>query len=259
MGLLSSLFGGGASSSKHAANVQAASADKAIEFQEETRDLARADLAPFVKFGTGQINPLTQLLTPQGQADYLNNNPIFDSALNKLNEATLNNRAARGKLGSGGTLSALQDNYISTALPLISNQQNALFNAVNLGQSSAAGQSNTALNTGSAISDLFTQKGNAQASGIVGAHAANQQQASNLINLGMGVAGMFSDERLKEDIKEVDRDEHGGIYEFKYIGNDTKFIGRIAQDLAKKRPESVHLDHESGYFWVTNEFAPRAV
>lgn len=179
------ILGGDAKdAAKRAAAQQAASTDKSIALQRESRDLARADLAPFVEFGQSYIDPLQQLLTPEGQMDYLNSNPLFDLALDKTNKASLASNAARGLLNSGSTLAELNDNALLTAFPMLQNQTNNLFNALNIGQSSAAGQANTALTTGNAIADLTVQKGNALASGTVGAANARQQGVNNLLNLG---------------------------------------------------------------------------
>lgn len=169
---------------KQASKTQAQALDKSIDFQRESRDLAIDRIDPAVEFGFSQINPLTQLLTSQGQANYLQNNPLFDAALDSINKATLNNQAARGKLGSGGTLNALQNNYLSTALPFLNNQQNALFNAVNLGTNAASGQANTINSTGANISNLLGQQGDVRAAGIVGAQGAGQAAFNNLLNLG---------------------------------------------------------------------------
>ena len=113
-------------------------------------------------------------------------------------------------------------------MPFLQNQQNQLFNAVNMGQSSAAGQANTALTTGNMISDLMTQQGNAQAAGrLLALKAARQAGINNLLSLGgqagaaylggmggggaasgmaflqpSGMAG-FSDRRLKRQIEKV--------------------------------------------------------
>lgn len=169
---------------KQASKTQAQALDKSIDFQRESRDLAIDRIDPAVEFGFSQINPLTQLLTSQGQANYLQNNPLFDAALDSINKATLNNQAARGKLGSGGTLNALQNNYLATALPFLNNQQNALFNAVNLGTNAASGQANTINSTGANISNLLGQQGDVRAAGIVGAQGAGQAAFNNLLNLG---------------------------------------------------------------------------
>lgn len=256
------LLGGDArDAARRAAELQAGSATDAIGFQRETRDLAREDLQPFRQFGADQINPLLEMLTPQGQADFVNTNPLFEAALDSVNRATMNAQAARGKLGSGGTLQALQNNFLSTAMPFIGQQQNALFNAVNLGQSSASGQANTALNTGNFIADTMLQRGNALAAGRVGAQAARQEALNNLMSMGsqaMGgmMGGGFSDARLKENLNEVDRDQYGGVYEFNYIGSDLVYVGRLAQELEQVRPDAVSM-HKSGYLMVSKEFAPK--
>lgn len=186
------LLGGDAKdAAEKAAKQQAASADQAIAFQRESRDLAREDLAPFVDFGSGRINELLALMTPQGEADYLKDNPLFTAALDSVNSATMKSQAARGKLGSGSTLQSLTDNYMATALPIVQQQKSNLLNAINLGQSSAAGQANTALTTGDAISNLTTQKGNVVASGIVGAQGARQNAFNNLLSLGGQLGGAY--------------------------------------------------------------------
>lgn len=249
-----------AKASKQASQTQSQALDRGIELQRETRDLARDDLAPFRQFGADQINPLLELLNPQGQADYLNANPLFQASLDSVNSATLNNRAARGKLGSGGTLAALQGNFNSTALPFLANQQNALFNGVNLGQSSAAGQANTALSTGSNIANMLGQQGDVNAAGIVGSQGSQQAAFNNLLNLGGQIGGgllAMSDKRLKNSIKKVGEDENGNIYQFKYNGLDQLFEGRIANELKEIRPDAVK--EVEGYLSVTPEFYARAV
>lgn len=232
-----------AKASKQASAAQSSAINKGVELQRETRDIARDDLAPFRDFGANQINALTNLFSPQGQADYLNANPLFQASLDSINNATLNNQAARGKLGSGGTLKALQGNFNATALPFLNNQQNALFNAVNVGQSSAAGQANTALNTGANISNLFGQQGDVRAAGIVGAQGAKQGAFNNLLNLGGQIGGgllAMSDKRMKEDIKKVGILENGlNVYTFRYKGEPKVHMGVMAQEAEKVNPHAV--------------------
>ncbi len=174
---------------KNAANAQAQSGEQSIAFQRESRDLARSDLQPFRQFGQTNIEALQSLLTPTGQYDYLQNNPLFKMAVDNANRATLNNQAARGKLGSGDTLNALSQNTLLAAQPLIGQQQNALFNAVNLGQSSAAGQANTALTSGANIGNTMTDIGNARAAGIIGAGNAYSQGMGSLLGAGATLGG----------------------------------------------------------------------
>lgn len=269
IGSLGLIDGGDATGSNAAEAARQASAtqvqamDRAIDLQRETRDLAREDLSPFRDFGQGNIDQLQSLLTPDGQMAYLQNNPLFQASLDNVNSSTLAANSVGGLLNSGNTIQALQDNYMATAQPMIASQQNALFNAVNMGQNSAAGQANTALSTGNNISSLIGQQGNAAASGIVGAQGAQQAAFNNLLNLGgqAGSAAMmaFSDARLKENIEKVGEDDKGNIYQFNYIGDSQRYEGRIAQELRKTNPDEVMVDEESGYLLVTEPYYARAV
>ena len=58
----------------------------------------------------------------------------------------------------------------------------------------------------------------------------------------MKTAGFFSDERLKEDVKLVGKDEFTGLnlYEFNYTWSPKRFLGVIAQEVQKKFPSAVH-------------------
>ena len=56
-------------------------------------------------------------------------------------------------------------------------------------------------------------------------------------------AGLISDERLKENIEQIGISPQGyKIYEFNYIGGDTRFRGAMAQDVVKKNPMAVGIN-----------------
>jgi hypothetical protein len=56
-----------------------------------------------------------------------------------------------------------------------------------------------------------------------------------------GLAGVFSDRRLKENIKHIGKLNDGqNIYRFNYKGDPTTHIGLMAQDVEKRKPDSVH-------------------
>lgn len=60
----------------------------------------------------------------------------------------------------------------------------------------------------------------------------------------LGSLGVFSDERVKENIKEVGTTHDGQrIYRFNYKGDPTTHIGLIAQEVEKKHPEAVGVAH----------------
>lgn len=164
-----------ASAAKDAARTQAQSGQAAIEESRAAREQSRADLQPFAQFGQQQLTPLAQMISPQGQVDYLQNSPIFQASLRNMNEQVLNNAAVRGRLNAGDTRQRFADNFQAAALPLLSYQTNNLFNAAQLGQASAAGQANSALTTGANIGGTLTDIGNARAAGLVGERNAKNQ------------------------------------------------------------------------------------
>jgi hypothetical protein len=68
-----------------------------------------------------------------------------------------------------------------------------------------------------------------------------QPGPSALSSLGQiaGIASMFSDERLKENITQIGSFNGLGVYEFNYLWSPTKMIGFIAQEVEKVLPEAV--------------------
>ncbi len=67
---------------------------------------------------------------------------------------------------------------------------------------------------------------------------------------GSGGAGGWSDRRLKRDIVRLGVSPSGlPIYAFQYVWGGPRFIGVMAQDLLKLRPDAVILD-ESGFYKV---------
>ena len=90
-----------------------------------------------------------------------------------------------------------------------------------------------------------------------------KQQSSTLGNIlggamtGLGaLKSIFSDERLKEDIKPVGKTYDGQqIYSYRYKGGGPKMLGLMAQEVRKKKPEAVARDPESGFLMVDYEKA----
>lgn len=77
-----------------------------------------------------------------------------------------------------------------------------------------------------------------------------QNIMSGLFGLGSTIAGIFSDERLKEDIRRVGETDDGlPIYTYRYKGDDRTQMGVLAHEAMAFRPEAVGLD-ESGYLTV---------
>jgi len=83
---------------------------------------------------------------------------------------------------------------------------------------------------------------------------AKEQSRNQLIGGLMGgvssVAAAFSDERLKEDIEPVGTLKGHKLYEYTMKDTGERQIGVMAQEVRKKRPDTVKKDPESGYLTV---------
>lgn len=65
---------------------------------------------------------------------------------------------------------------------------------------------------------------------------------------GAAILGMFSDERLKENINHVGEENGYNVYEFSFIDQPSRFRGVLAQEVLKKNPSAVG-EHD-GYLTV---------
>ncbi len=144
------------------------------------RNIGREDLAPFDEFGTGQIDPLEDILTSEGQLEFLQSNPIFQAALRNANLGTNASSASQGRFRAGGTAQELFQNFLGTSFPLLQSQTRNLFDAVNLGRGAAGQQSAQSLEAGTNIANLIQNTGSNIANVRTGA-------AANISNLQSGI------------------------------------------------------------------------
>ena len=90
-------------------------------------------------------------------------------------------------------------------------------------------------NTSSALSSLFGLGGSSLAT-MAGATAAK----SGFIGAAASALPLlFSDIRLKDNIKYVGKEKGHNMYEFSYKGSPDRFVGVMAQDILKTNPEAV--------------------
>lgn len=237
-GIVDALTGGGASdfaegvwnditgvtqseAALEAAELQSQAADSAAQMtQESVREqiaamqeaaaTQRADLQPFAEFGAGFIDPAAQAAANAqnlfNDPTSIMSNPMFQALMEGSRRETLQNAAARGRLGTGGTLEALETSALRTGFDILNNERTAainnaafLANLVGMGQSAAAGQGSAAMQTGQniaqvtgqgnlTIADLLTGGAAAQSAGLVGAANAQASGTQNLITLGTALA-----------------------------------------------------------------------
>lgn len=243
-------FTGGSQVAKAAqqgSDAQVAYGNKAIDFQKESRDQARADLQPYSKVGADTLPGLASLVNdPNAQKSFIEDNPFFKALSDQATNTLFSNQAARGKVGSGGTAAALQNSLLLLGTDLLNQNITQKQNLVNAGQNAAAGQGAITQNASNAISDTYLGQGNSIAAGKIAGANAIQSGRQGLLGAGMqagGTAlGMIAacDRRLKTDIEEVGRLNNGlPLYKFRYKGNDKIHINVMAQDVEKVKPEAI--------------------
>ena len=92
---------------------------------------------------------------------------MFQAAIDNTSNQLKNQAAARGKLGSGGLVNALFNNYLSQGQNFLNNDFNRIFNVSQMGQNAAAGVGSNIQAGANNISNLLGQGANANAGRIV--------------------------------------------------------------------------------------------
>ena len=153
---------------------------------------AGALLDPFADVGARGIDLAGFLGDPTAQFDFLQNNPLFQSALEGANVRTEQRAASRGRLSAGDTLEQLTANTLQTARPFIQDQRSDILNLLNLGRGVASEQGGIIQGTAADVANLQTGGTSAQAAGVVGAANARGQRAGNILSLPSAIGGAAS-------------------------------------------------------------------
>lgn len=99
----------------------------------------------------------------------------------------------------------------------------------------------TAMNTQLEYKNYMAQAAQAKAN-------AKAASSGGIMGLLGGIFGMFSDDRLKENVEFVGRRGDGlGVYRFNYNGSEKRYEGVMASEVMVLFPEAVGNDNESGY------------
>lgn len=170
----------GADAAKKAAAIQAGAANKAIKAQNNAQARQEATMKPFVEQGTSAATQLNAI--EADKAGYIQNNPLYTSLANDAQSRLFANQAAKGKLNSGGTKAALQEQLLNIGNGLYQQDVGNLQTRMGLGQNAAAGVGAGQLNTGANISNLTIGRGDSQAAGVMGVNNAQQSSYQNTIN-----------------------------------------------------------------------------
>lgn len=241
----------------NAANIQAQAGTEGIAAAEAAAGRAQEFLSPFAGVGQRGIEESSFLANPQAQFDFLQNNPLFQLALENANRGTSQTAAAGGRSSFGTTQQDFFNNALLSAQPLIAQQRQDIGNLLNLGTGVAGSQANIETGLGATTTGLLTDIGATQAGGVVGASNAEQQAFQNLLNLGTTAgAAAFSDERLKTNKKLIG--ERNGHMWWSWDWNELAGAmlglfgsseGVMAQLVIKYNPNAVTTD-DSGFYKV---------
>jgi hypothetical protein len=99
---------------------------------------------------------------------------------------------------------------------------------------------NLGLNLSREAASALDQRNLAQYQADMQAKAAQQQMFGDILGTAASAAMMFSDRRLKTDIKRVGTTDGGlPVYTYKYKGESVTQMGVMAQDVEKVNPEAV--------------------
>jgi hypothetical protein len=222
---------------KTAAESTQQGAELSAQYQQQALDYMKETQAPLLEAQQFGLSGLMDYYggNQQGVIDTATQSPYYTSMLGQSEEALLRNAAATGGLRSGSAKSALASNSQNVLNSAIGQQLGGL-------QTLAGYQPNTA-GVASATSNI----GNTIAQGYTGAAQAQQAGIGNLISLGTSVAGMFSDERLKENIKHIGKVNGFNWYSWtwnelaKGLGLTGDDQGVIAQEVEKEAPELIDM------------------
>jgi len=81
----------------------------------------------------------------------------------------------------------------------------------------------------------------------------------DLIKTGLGIWGLFSDSRLKENIKPAGKIANVNVYTYNYKGDKTARFGVMAQELKTTKYADAVKTHSSGYYVVDYSKLPESI
>lgn len=288
MGFFSSLTGGllgGSKSSSSSSSGYGALPAVAQEAMDEVTKQGRALLLgntganlftplPQTASETQAFNLMQMPNTQSGVSELVSRyqNPYLDSLINDINRQSQGEYSLYKQALSGAGQMGSNREFVNAAAA-----DEARMRAIEQAQRESY---NTALSTGlgqnqQSIANLLTQgefargieaqtqqaplaalQAMAQLLGVYPASSEGTSKSSSSEGIGgllQGVGALsklkiFSDIRLKDNITKVGEKDGLSIYEYNYKGDNTRFIGVMAQEVAKHMPDAVSV--EDGYLKV---------
>ena len=171
------------SAANDAARMQSDASMSAAQLNAEANNQLRSDLSPYSKAGETAIPLLQQFATdPSSQVAALEQNPLFQASLAARDRDTLGAAATRGRIGTGDFSQQTAQNYMLAASPLLQQQEQSLLNLANIGQSSAAQQGVSGLQSAKTVGNLGMQGADARSAGVVAVQQAGANRNAEILN-----------------------------------------------------------------------------
>jgi hypothetical protein len=128
---------------------------EAIRRIEQARNTALEGFKPFVDAGNSTLPGLQKLINdPNAQKDYVMNNPFFAALADDAQSRIFNNQAAKGRVGSGSTAKALNNELLMMGNSLVSQNISQRFQLAGLGLDATNASANTNMQAGANIANL---------------------------------------------------------------------------------------------------------
>lgn len=140
-----------------------------------------AAMQPYTQLGQTAVNQLNTIQADP--AGYIQGNPLYQSLASDAERRLLANQAAKGKVGSGGTAAALQENLLNLGTGLINQDLNRYQQQAGMGQNAAA-------NVGQMQATGASGAGAVQSAGQIGSYDAYKQGYQNQINTILALQGL---------------------------------------------------------------------
>lgn len=201
------------------------------------------------RFAPQRERDLASLRTDLANQGITQGSEAYDRAMGRFNEGW-NDRY--NQLALTGRAQAVQERLTERNQPL--NEISSILSGTQVGLPQFAGAANNYAIPTTDYAGIVNNTFNQQMAGYQAQQANRQANMGMLGGLFSGLGSMamaFSDERLKENVREVGMTNDGQkIYSYNYKGDTKPQMGLIAQEVLKKHPDAVGRDGRSGFLMV---------